>query len=131
MSARILDGKSIAASLRARLAFLEASVAEPDVMSLRARLERDAGDGRVRDDDGGGAAGLAHGRLDDGGAGAGRGDHTLVDGGDRAVAGRPDDLCARDLAPRVVEVGFRPTALGAAGGALRISSDDEDLPDLD
>jgi hypothetical protein len=34
-------------------------------------------------------------------------------------------------APRVVEVGFRPTALGAAGGALRISSDDEDLPVLE
>jgi putative thioredoxin len=35
-------------SLRARLAFLEASVAEPDVMSLRARLERDAGDAATR-----------------------------------------------------------------------------------
>ena len=35
-------------SLRARLAFLEASVAEPDVMSLRARLERDAGDAAAR-----------------------------------------------------------------------------------
>jgi putative thioredoxin len=35
-------------SLRARLAFLEAAVAEPDVMALRARLERDPGDGAAR-----------------------------------------------------------------------------------
>jgi len=35
-------------SLRARLAFLEATVTEPDVPSLRARLERDASDGAAR-----------------------------------------------------------------------------------
>jgi putative thioredoxin len=35
-------------SLRARLSFLESMVAEPDVMALRARLERDPGDGAAR-----------------------------------------------------------------------------------
>jgi putative thioredoxin len=35
-------------SLRARQAFLESTVAEPDVMALRARLERDPGDGAAR-----------------------------------------------------------------------------------
>jgi putative thioredoxin len=35
-------------SLRARLAFLEAAVAQPDVPSLRARLERDPADGAAR-----------------------------------------------------------------------------------
>jgi putative thioredoxin len=35
-------------SLRARLAVLEAALAEPDVMALRARLGRDAGDGAAR-----------------------------------------------------------------------------------
>lgn len=35
-------------SLRARLAFLESTVKEPDVMALRARLESDAGDGAAR-----------------------------------------------------------------------------------
>jgi len=35
-------------SLRARLGFLEAAVAEPDVMLLRARVERDAGDSAAR-----------------------------------------------------------------------------------
>ena len=35
-------------SLRARLAFLEAAIALPDVMQLRARLERDPADGEAR-----------------------------------------------------------------------------------
>jgi len=35
-------------SLRARLAFLETAVAEPDVPALRARLERDPADGAAR-----------------------------------------------------------------------------------
>jgi putative thioredoxin len=35
-------------SLRARLAFLESAVAQPDVMALRARLERDPDDGTAR-----------------------------------------------------------------------------------
>jgi len=35
-------------SLRARLSFLETAVAEPDVQSLRARLERDPADGAAR-----------------------------------------------------------------------------------
>jgi len=34
--------------LRARLAFLESAVAEPDVMALRARLEHDPADGTAR-----------------------------------------------------------------------------------
>jgi putative thioredoxin len=42
------SGHAALASLRARLAFLEAAIAQPDVMGLRARLERDHADGAAR-----------------------------------------------------------------------------------